>query len=185
MVAIGSILRKKKGFAAVEMTLVAPLFLLLIIGVVDITQAIQANHIIISMSREGGNIVSRSSNEPPQAIMDIISSTSGDLDLTSDGVIYITEIVGRSGDDPYIKSQYKWNQGGLDKNSSIWSNCNTWALDGGCTDIDINTPTALTNLPINLDDGEIVYGVEVFYRYAPIFGYLLNDEYLLSDTTYM
>ncbi|WP_017632758.1 MULTISPECIES: TadE/TadG family type IV pilus assembly protein [unclassified Vibrio] len=93
----------QKGFAAIEMTLIAPLFMLLIVAAVDITHLIQANHVIINISREGGNIISRSNTDTPQEVMDIIATTSGTLDLTQDGVIYITELVGQEDASPYIK----------------------------------------------------------------------------------
>lgn len=175
----------EKGFAAIEMTLIAPLFMLLIVAAVDITHLIQANHIIISISREGGNIISRSNTDTPQEVMDIIATTSGTLDLTQDGVIYITEVVGQEDASPYIKSQYRWNQHGLSKNSAIWSSCSNWANDGECSDVDADDPPLINNLAVALDDGEIVYSVEVFYDYSPIFSRVFDEEYILSDTTYM
>ncbi|KWU00515.1 hypothetical protein APQ14_10450 [Vibrio toranzoniae] len=175
----------EKGFAAIEMTLIAPLFMLLIVAAVDITHLIQANHIIISISREGGNIISRSNTDPPQEVMDIIATTSGTLDLTQDGVIYITEVVGQEDAFPYVKSQYRWNQYGLARNSNIWSSCSNWEVDGECSDIDADDPPLINNLTLALDDGEIVYSVEVFYDYSPIFSRIFDDEYILSDTTYM
>ncbi|WP_373942350.1 pilus assembly protein [Vibrio chagasii] len=175
----------QQGFAAIEMTLIAPIFMLLIVAAVDITHLIQANHTIISISREGGNIISRSNTDTPQEVMDIIATTSGTLDMTQDGVIYITELVGQEDASPYIKSQYRWNQHGLSKNSAIWSSCSNWASDGECSDVDADNPPLINNLAVTLDEGEIVYSVEVFYDYSPIFSRVFDDEYILSDTTYM
>ncbi|MBW3694237.1 pilus assembly protein [Vibrio sp. T187] len=177
--------RRNKGFAAVEMTMVAPIFLLLIVAAFDLTQAIQANHIIISISREGGNIVSRSSTETPQEIMDIISVTSGNLDLSEDGAIYITELIGQEDESPYVNSQYKWNQSGLDKDSVIWPSCSSWDAEGACNDIDENDPPEVDDLSIELEAGESVYTVEIFYDYSPIFNLILGESHLLSDVTYM
>ncbi|MEZ8104699.1 TadE/TadG family type IV pilus assembly protein [Vibrio cortegadensis] len=176
--------QKQTGFAAIEMTLVTPVFILLIAGAVELTQIIQADHIIISISREGGNIVSRSSTETPQKIMDTIAITAGPLDLSSDGAIYITSVTGKQNELPYVSSQYKWNQAGFNKSSDIWSNCGDWEVDGAC-DISQANPPTLNNFSLNLDDGESVYVVEVFYDYTPLFNLVLDANFTLSDVTYM
>ncbi|WP_017632757.1 MULTISPECIES: hypothetical protein [unclassified Vibrio] len=51
--------------------------------------------------------------------------------------------------------------------------------------MDADDPPIVNNLAVALDDGEIVYSVEVFYDYSPIFSRVFDDEYILSDTTYM
>ncbi|MDC5851686.1 pilus assembly protein [Vibrio europaeus] len=96
----------QSGFAAVEMTLITPFMLLLIGGIIEVTHFLQANSILIGVTREGANLVSRTSSSTPNEIMTLVSRTTGDLNLSSDGVIYITLVTGQEDDDPYVNEQY-------------------------------------------------------------------------------
>ncbi|WP_117235133.1 TadE/TadG family type IV pilus assembly protein [Vibrio maerlii] len=174
---------KQKGLAAVESVIVIPIFLLLVVGIFELTMVMHANHIVISLSREAGNIVSRSSTDSPQDIMDTMALASGDLDLTQDGAMYITSVVGQSsGDDPYVSEQVRWGNAGIPENSDIWSGCSTWVND--VCDLPESKQT-ISNLGMTLAEGESVYVVEVMYRYSSVYDLLFDGDIVLSDTTYM
>ncbi|MGY3570629.1 TadE/TadG family type IV pilus assembly protein [Vibrio paucivorans] len=176
--------RKQSGLAAVEMTIVVPFLLIILVGVVELTQLVRANHILLSLSREGANIISRSSTEEPQDVMDIISVTSQPLVLDSDGIIYINLVVGQEDDDPYLSEQHRWGDYGYDKESAIWSHCESWDIQEQCEIEDGDNPT-LADFPMELSDGESVYVVEVFYRYTPFFNLVFDSAITIQDATYL
>lgn len=86
------------GLASVEMAIITPVLLIIMMGIFEVTQVIQANNIIISLSREGANIIARNSSQTPEEVMDIVASTSNPLDMGTDGAMFISQVVGR-GDD--------------------------------------------------------------------------------------
>ncbi|MFM2589832.1 TadE/TadG family type IV pilus assembly protein [Vibrio sp. TBV020] len=172
----------QKGFAAIEMTLVAPFMLLLIGGIIEVSQYLQANSILIGITREGANLVSRTSSNTPNEIMTLVAKTSGELDLTSDGIMYITLVTGQEDDDPYINEQHRWSDSGLVKTSGIWDDCGNW-VNHECV---IATPApTLSNFPIALEDNESVYVVEIYYEYSPLTNFFITNSFTMSDVTYL
>ncbi|WED24814.1 pilus assembly protein [Vibrio sp. JC009] len=202
-----------KGFASVELTLVLPVLLLLMLAIYELTNIIQANSITINLGREIANMTSRSpqsSTDDPdyiQDIMDIVATTSGSLDFTTDGVIYVSKVVGQGTTAnpyraPYIQAQYKWNRSGINEPSITWSNCNSW-VSGECTSPNLdpsneNNRIVISNFPVHggevagygsgekqLSAGKVIYVVEVIYRYTPITTFFLKHSIMLSEETYM
>ncbi len=53
------ILHESTGQALVEAAIVLPLLVLLVIGVYEFSRSIQANNIVVAMSREAANLASR------------------------------------------------------------------------------------------------------------------------------
>mgnify|MGYP005685803993 FL=1 len=87
-----SLPKKQGGFAAVEMALITPFMLVLIGGIIEVTQLLQSNSVMIGMSREAANLVSRTSTNTPDEIMTLVATTSAPLDMNSDGVMYLSLI---------------------------------------------------------------------------------------------
>ena len=58
-----------RGIAAIEFGILLPIFIFLTLPVIDFARAIQANLILVSLTREGANLASRSSTYTPQDIM--------------------------------------------------------------------------------------------------------------------
>ncbi|EGR0669018.1 pilus assembly protein [Vibrio vulnificus] len=176
--------KRQFGFASIEMIAAFPVFVMLIMGVIDVTNIIQANYVVVSISREASNIVSRSSTETPEQIMDTVSKTSGTLDLTQDGAMYITLVRGAEDSSPYVDAQYQWLDSGVTVFSKTWSGCTSWGSDGKCL-FDEDNPPSLNDFPIGLSDDESTYVVEVFYQYEPFYSLLFGESITFSDTTYM
>ncbi|GAM68882.1 hypothetical protein JCM19236_2879 [Vibrio sp. JCM 19236] len=76
-----------------EMAIITPVLLIIMMGIFEVTQVIQANNIIISLSREGANIIARNSSQTPEEVMDIVASTSNPLDMVTDGAMFISQVV--------------------------------------------------------------------------------------------
>lgn len=174
----GSPRRRSSGVVSVELALLTPLLLGLSLPIYDVARNIQAQMILINVSREGANLASRASTVfPMQTIMNSLTATTPPLNMTSNGMIYITEIMGNNNCDAngnnctgIVIGQWRWNNGGYHPSSGLW-NCGgggtSWATDGSgaCNGI----PSAGTNSPAvqtlkgQLSDGQIAYVVEAFY----------------------
>jgi hypothetical protein len=179
--------RASKGIVSVEMALLLPILVALALPVYDIARNIQAQMILINVSREGASLSSRASlTYPMQTIMSSLSATTPPLDMTAHGMIYITEVMGNNNCDSsgnnctgVVVAQYRWNGGNYYPASQLWS-CGSsgtrWATDGtgSCSGI----PAAGSSSPVvnllqgKLSDGQIAYVVEAFYLQTPLIGSL-------------
>ncbi|BCR03460.1 hypothetical protein DESUT3_05290 [Desulfuromonas versatilis] len=166
----------QRGAVIVELAMVLPLLLLLVYGIADYAQAIQAKNILINISREGANLASRTSSSPLD-IMSALATTAQPLEMARRGRMYITRVEGRDGG-PRVTEQYLW-PGGYPSSSRVWGECGRW-LDGACEMPD-QLPTA--NLDMDLANGEVVFAVEVFYSYQPLIGYVLQNTSELYSIT--
>uniref|UniRef100_UPI002FDF8AA9 TadE/TadG family type IV pilus assembly protein n=1 Tax=Noviherbaspirillum sp. TaxID=1926288 RepID=UPI002FDF8AA9 len=81
-----------RGGAAVEFLLCLPLLLLLAFPVVDLARVLQANAILVAMSREGANLASRTRMDE-QTVMAALAATAPPLDMRRNGSIRITRIL--------------------------------------------------------------------------------------------
>ncbi|AXF02472.1 TadE/TadG family type IV pilus assembly protein [Paraburkholderia hospita] len=174
-----------KGIVSVEFALLLPLLLGIALPLYDIARNIQAQMILINVSREGANLSSRAAaTYPMQTIMSSLASTTPPLNMSANGMIYITQIMGSQGCDAKgngctgtVVAQWKWT-GGSDGSaaSKIW-NCSSagtsWATDGSgaCNGLGGKTPAqAVDLLKGKLSDGQIAYAVESFYVQQPLIG---------------
>lgn len=164
--------KSSSGTAAVEFAFILPLLVLLAIPIFDLARIVQANMILISISREGANLASRTTDEP-QAIMDAIAQTAPPLDMQAKGMIYITKVMGNKEGGTIqnrILRQDKWLQGSYAQPSALWPCSGSWT-NGSCNGISSNPSSApLANVMTGkLDDGEVIYVVEGFYNFSVLF----------------
>jgi len=170
-----------RGQSTIEFAFMA-LFLLplLALGVFEFGRAIQAKNIVINMSREGTNLVRRSSDDP-QNIMNALANTAQPLDMARYGMFYITEVKGMSSGQIEVVTQYKWlsaTVSPLPPSKVPVSSCTPGPHDppGVCTPsstLNANL-TALHLTSGALADGQIAYVTEVFYHYPVIFRNIIN-----------
>ncbi len=158
---------RQRGVALVEFALVAPVLILLMLGIFDYARAIQANNILVNMSREAGNLAARTTANP-QYIMNAVADTADPLDMADRGSLVITRVSGRADGRADVVEQYRWN-GGAVRQSRIWSGCGSWS-SGTCT---VPYPRPVINAPVRLSVGEMVYVVEAFYVYEALFGFAM------------
>ncbi|MFL9898100.1 TadE/TadG family type IV pilus assembly protein [Paraburkholderia fungorum] len=174
-----------RGIISVEMALLLPILVALALPVYDIARNVQAQMILINVSREGANLSSRASlTYPMQTIMSSLTSTTPPLNMNAYGMIYITEIMGNNNCDSsgnnctgVVVAQYRWNGGNYFPASQLWSCGNSgtrWAADGSCSGL----PAAGKSSPVvnllqgKLYSGQIAYAVETFYLQTPLLGSL-------------
>ena len=171
------------GMAAVEFALIVPMLLLLAIPLFDLARIVQANMILINISREGANLALRMDHCPdpsqtyPQCIMDALAATTPPLNMQANGMIYITRVMGNqeganlTNIRNVIVGQDKWLAGGYATASAVWA-CPTWGANGSCNGIPSNpdnAPTATNVMTGKLADGQVIYVVESAYHATLIF----------------
>ena len=179
---------KCAGTAAVEFALVLPFLLLLVVGIYEFARALQAQMILVNLSREGANLASRSSLQyANQQIMVALASSTPPLDMGQNGMIYVTKITGHQEGGRVrnvVIEQYRWTQGWhqstYSPNSAVWtcgdSGGTNWLTSGPNEGHCANLPSAGTMSPTanvmmgQLADGDVIYAVEAYYRFSMLLG---------------
>lgn len=177
--------RRAGGIAAIELALILPVIVVLFLALVDIARGIQANMILINLSREGANLSARLSlplSESAQTIIGQLAASAPPLDMNKQGMLYITRVRGQlSGGSlrTIVMEQHRWDDSVNNRGfrvsayapvSKIWS-CANWAsgLAGMCVvPVDANAPV-ISLMSGQLADGEEVYVVEAFYKFNMVF----------------
>lgn len=170
------------GAAAVEFAIILPLLLLLGLSIFDIARAIQANLILTSVAREGGNLAARPTGYSYTQVMDALADTTPPLDMQNNGMIYITKIMGYAAGGAIsniVLEQHRWQKGwavsGYLPSSTVWncgaSGATSWRSDGACAGLPGPSPgsPAANVMTGQLADGEVIYTVETYYRYQSLF----------------
>lgn len=176
--------KSERGVAAVEMAILLPLLVAIALPVIDFARNMQAQMILINMSREGANLAARSSlTFPMQTIMTSLTSTSPPLNMGTGGKVFITELTGncdKNGNNctSVVAAQYRWTGGNYPSAASKFWNCGTggtsWATDGSCSSL----PSPGTSSPQvsllsgQLSSGQTAYVVETLYYQPPLIGSL-------------
>lgn len=165
--------RSEQGLAIVEMTLILPLFLMLVFGVFEVYRLLLANNIITGMSREGANLVTRTT-EQNQKVMEILSTTATPLAMKEHGNMFVTVLVGTADEkQPRVQEQYRWIGSNYSSKSRVWDQCGNWVA-GRCTQPAPLPRLASFDMPLAAD--EIVHVVEVMYQYQNIIAYAITDD---------
>src|SRR5476649_377671 len=86
--------RRSDGLAAVELALLLPVMLLLLTGLIDLARGLQADLVLINLSRESANNTARNNSTTMQNAMSAVSASAPPLDMNDRGMIYITEVMG-------------------------------------------------------------------------------------------
>lgn len=185
---MGHRLRRHAGIAALELALILPVIVVLFLSLVDVARGIQANMILINLGREAANLASRSKvvlSDNAQTIIGQVAASAPPLDMNKQGMLYITQLMGQatgSTSTPtrtIVQAQYRWddslnNRGyrvsGYAPTSKIWS-CSNWAgaVVGSCVVPTGNATPISSMLSNQLADGQVVYVVEVFYKFNMVF----------------
>lgn len=178
--------RRQRGIAAVELALLMPMLVVLLLCAVDGARALQANIIMTNIGREGANLAARGSidlDEGSQDIMHAVMASAPPLDVNRLGMVYITRVMGvvtNGVSRSVVLDQFRWDDAarnlGARRNNyrpaSRVYNCGAWASTGKCASISASlAPNLRPAAPImagRLDDGEVVFVVETFYRFDMI-----------------
>ncbi len=132
----------------------------------------QANLVLINISREGANLAARGAQlnvTSSQVMMNALAATTPPLQMGSRGMIYISKVIGHLQGGVVrnvMLEQYRWEGNpGYAPASAVWR-CGAW-IANQCSAIPAN-PDAAASVALmagRLADGEVIYAVEVYYRY--------------------
>jgi hypothetical protein len=168
----------------IELALVLPLLLVLLMGIGDFGRLILFDNILINMSREGANLSSRSTLPSP-FIIDALNHTASPLDMETNGMVYITRVVGVDGGGGTlvwrIEEQYRAASGDAGLMSQLSWLCTSW------TAAKCNLPAAqadkLVTLPLTPALGAEVHVVEAIYHYRLLSKFVMNSVPNLYSAT--
>ena len=177
---------RQSGGAAIEFLLCLPLLLLLAFPVVDLARVLQANIILTNISREGANLAARTGGTE-QTIMESLAATALPLNMRNYGAIHITKILAHKAGGTtrnVVIAQHRWVKGSYVPHNGIWT-CGAggshWNGAGKC----VGLPPVAAAPEVNvmrgrLQEGDVVYLVEAFYRFPLLFGGLdLGNSFVL------
>lgn len=188
--------KRQLGVAAVEAALLLPILMLLLFGMIDAARALQANIIMTNIGREGANLVARSGIDLDDGAQDVIyalMASAPPLNVNKQGMVYITRVMGVTANNVtsnVILDQYRWDDAtrkvgasfsGYVPASKVYA-CTGWnTANGQCTSISSTKRPPTTILSGKLDNGEVVYVVETFYRYDMLFTGFAIGSLSLAD----
>lgn len=176
---------RSRGLAAVEFALLLPVLLVLMIALVDVARAIQAQMILVNISREAANLSAMGKlqlSDNAQTIIGQVAASAPPLDMNKLGMVYITRIMGSTSGGTtksIVLEQYRWDDAGSNRGyrvsgyaplSKIWS-CSNWASGtaGTCVVPSGSTAPVVSMMSGQLLDGEVIYVVEVYYKFNMLF----------------
>lgn len=176
---------RRRGLAAVEFALLLPVLLVLMIALVDVARAIQAQMILINISREAASMTAYGRlqlADNAQTIIGQVAASAPPLDMNKLGMIYITRIMGSTSGGTtrsIVLEQYRWDDAGNNRGyrvsayaplSKVWS-CSNWASGtaGTCVVPSGSTAPVVSMMSGQLLDGEVIYVVEVYYKFNMLF----------------
>ncbi|MYM30294.1 pilus assembly protein [Duganella sp. CY15W] len=177
--------QRRQGIAAVEFALLLPILLVLLIALLDMARGLQANMILVNLSREGANLASRGKlqlSDNAQTIIGQVAASAPPLDMNKLGMIYITRIMGSTSGGTtksIVLEQYRWDDSVNNRGyrvssyapaSKIWS-CSNWASGtaGTCVVPSGSNAPVVSMMSGQLLDGEVIYVVEVYYKFNMLF----------------
>ena len=167
---------RERGIAAVELALLLPMLVILALCAIDGARALQANIIMTNVAREGANLASRGGTDLEDGSQDIIyavMASAPPLNVNQQGMMYITRVMGVGTTRSVVLDQYRWDDAARNLGarrssyqpaSRIYA-CGSWNSAGKCTGISSTSRPTVSVLTGKLDDGEIVYVVETFYKF--------------------
>lgn len=170
---------RSRGVAMIELALILPILILLVLGVIDFSRAIQFNNVLVNLTREGANLAARTT-ESPQFIVKTLMDTAAPLKMNTDGMMYITKLVGQPDGRARVEEQYRRPTGGKTTLvSRLWA-CSSWQGTGVCS---MPSTRPVVTLPVPLSPGEAVYAVEAFYDYTLFTRYVISEDPRLYSIT--
>ena len=165
------------GQGLIEFAMIMPIFLLLVLGVVEIGYAMLDQHVVTKLTREGSNLISRDTTLHDAATaMRTMSTRPVDFSGTNSRLILsVIKRGGTTGTPNYDKDilYQRLQIGGLPQASRLHTRGAVsfgGAPDYTAANADSNTNLQITNLPgtVSLAPGGMLYVTEVFTTHSSI-----------------
>lgn len=180
------------GQGLIEFALIMPIFLLLVLGVVEIGYAMLDQHVVTKLTREGSNLISRDTTlQDAATAMRTMSTRPVNLSgTTSRLILSVIKRGGTTGTPNYDKDilYQRLQIGGLPQSSKLATRGAVsfgGAPDYTAANADTNTNLQITNLPgtVVLAPGGMLYVTEV-YTAHPAITPLKAFGLTIADTLY-
>jgi Flp pilus assembly protein TadG len=167
--------RSNRGQSLVEFSLVLPLLLVTALGVVEVGYALLDQHIVTKLTREGSNLISRSTTLGDAATaMRTMSTRPVDLNNGSKLILSVVRNVPTIGAANYNKAilAQRYVYGSLAGKNSTIQTAGTPSFGPGpeyqAPNQDSNTALQVTNLPVTLSLGGSLYICELYTTHPTI-----------------
>jgi Flp pilus assembly protein TadG len=166
--------QSNRGQSLIEFTLVLPLLLVTVLGVVEVSYALLDQHIVTKLTREGSNLISRNTalGHAATAIR-TMSSRPVNLDDGSKLIFSVVRnipTIGAANYDKAILAQ-RYEYGNLAKSSTIRTAGSPSFGPGPeyqASNQDNSTSLRVTNLPVTLSVGGTLYVTELYTTHPTI-----------------
>jgi hypothetical protein len=153
----------------IEMAMVLPLFVLLVLGIIELSYALLDEHIVSKLTREGSNLISRDTTLADAATaMQNMQTQPVNFNANSTMIFSVILHVATTGSANFDKDvlYQRYSYGSLSATSKL-STRGAGSFGGPpdyqAANADNDTSLQLTNLPANLTTlGGLVYATEVF-----------------------
>ncbi len=164
-------LRSARGQSILEFGLMLPLVVVLVLGVVELSWALLDQHVVTKLTREGSNLISRSTSLQDAALaMRTIATRPVDFSGSNSKIIFSVILrVATTGTSNYntniLYQRYEYGGGA---GSSQLMTRGAGAFGGGpdyqATNPNNDTTLQITNLPANINDtlGGMLYVTEIY-----------------------
>jgi hypothetical protein len=167
-------IKSNRGQSLIEFSLVLPLLLVTVLGVVEVSYVLLDQHIVTKLTREGSNLISRNTALGDAATaMRTMSSRPVDLDNGSRLIFSVIRNIPTIGaanyNKPILAQRYAF--GSLSKPSTIQiagSASFGGAPEYAASNQDNNTSLQVTNMPITLSLGATLYVTELYTTHPTI-----------------
>ena len=144
-------LHGERGQALVEFTFVGMMMCVLMFGLIDASRALLVRQVMVNVSREGANLVSRGTL--PADAVTAVTQSAAPLDITKFGLVIVT-IVGHDSSGNLIATDQQIGGG----------------LSGSQSRVAPQGVGGSVNLPVAdlIPDGQSIAVAEVYYQYTPV-----------------
>lgn len=144
---------RERGVVLTEFTILLPVLLVIMMGLVDLGRVIYAHQIMTDLTREAASLVSRGAS-PAQAYF-ATSLDEGPIRVDENGGVIISTVIRRDLDDPtpWIVEQVK--------NGPLGTVASRVGTPGG--------PASIPNVD-GMQPGVTMMAVEIVHRFEPVFG---------------
>lgn len=189
-------LSNARGQSVIEFALILPLVLLLVLGVIEVAYALQDQHLITKLTREGSNLISRDTSLADAATaMTSMSSRPVNFGDGSSTIIFSVIRRGATTGSPNYDRMVLYQRhvygsyAGTSQVRTAGSGSFGGAPDFQAANSDTNTNLQVTNLPANLVSvrGGMIYVTEIFTRHTlitPVNGFGVSVPQTLYSIAY-
>ena len=181
--------RNQSGQAIIEFTLVVPLLLMLVLGVVEVGYALLDQHVVSKLTREGANLISRDTAlaDAATAMRNMSTPPVNFNDGSSKVIFSVVKKVATVGASNYNKAvlYQRFEYGSFTGSSTLNNSGGSFgsAPDYTAVNSDNDSSLVVTNVPATMALGGMLYITEIYTRH-PMITPFNNFGFSMPQTLY-